>query len=166
MQRVFVNSQPIDRTNAAGQAVSPAIDNGGLRLSYLGADEVPVLELSGEFDFGNVPEIERLLRRRLGPFFFKGRDLVLDLALVELVDSAFVGLVVSLARRLHANRRELLITRPVGYARRTLALVGLPNLVPVYDSIDDALAALSGGAPLIPPPFDLGRLAATSPTTP
>jgi anti-anti-sigma factor len=166
MQRVFVNSPPIDRTNAAEQAVSPDIDNGGLRLSYLGADEVPVLELSGAFDFGNVPEIERLLRRRLGPFFFKGRDLVLDLALVELVDSAFVGLVVSLARRLHANRRELLITRPVGYARRTLALVGLPNLVPVYESIDDALAALSGGAPLIPPPFDLGRLAATSPTTP
>ena len=69
-------------------------------------------ELSGEFDFENVPEIERFLRRRLGPFFFKGRDLVLDLAGVEMVDSAFVGLVVSLVRRLHANRRELLITRP------------------------------------------------------
>jgi anti-anti-sigma factor len=122
---------------------------------------VPVLELSGEFDFENVPEIERFLRRHLGPFFFKGRDLVLDLALVDLVDSAFVGLVVSLVRRLHANRRELLITRPEGYVRRTLALVGLPNLVPVYESIDDALAALSAGAPLIPPPFDLAPFAGT-----
>ncbi len=83
---------------------------------------------------------------------------MLDLALVELVDSAFVGLVVSLVARLHEHRRELLITRPVGYVRRTIALVGLPNLVPVYESLDAALGALAAGAPLIPPPFELTPL--------
>ncbi len=128
--------------------------SGGLRLSFRGAGEVPVLTLSGEFDLENVPEIERFLRRHLGPFFFKTRHLVLDLARVDLIDSSFVGLVVSLVARLHEHRRELLITRPVGYVRRTLALVGLPNLVPVYESLDAALRALEGGAPLIPPPFD------------
>jgi anti-anti-sigma regulatory factor len=79
---------------------------------------------------------------------------VLDLARVDLIDSAFVGLVVSLVGRLHKHRRELLITRPSGGVRRTIALVGLPNLVPVYESLDAALSALATGAPVIPPPFD------------
>ena len=125
-----------------------------LRLDFPGDPGVPVLSLSGELDIENVPEIERFLRRHLGPFFFKSRDLVLDLATVTLVDSTFVGLVVSLVRRLHAHGHELLITRPAGYVRRTLAIVGLPNLVPVYESLDEAFAALRVGTPLIPPPFE------------
>ena len=125
-----------------------------LRLDYHDDPDVPVLELSGEFDLENVPEIERFLRRHLGPFFFKTRDLVLDLATVTMVDSTFVGLVVSLVRRLHAHGHELLIARPAGYVRRVIAVVGLPNLVPVYESLDAAFVALGVGTPLIPPPFD------------
>jgi len=131
-----------------------------LRLDYHESPDVPVLSLGGEFDIENVPEIERFLRRHLGPFFFKSRDLVLDLATVTLVDSAFVGLVVSLVRRLHAHGHELLITRPAGYVRRVIAIVGLPNLVPVYESLDDAYAALAVGTPLIPPRFDWSPAAA------
>ena len=157
-----MSQQLVNRTDPTGRTSSLGRGDGGLRLCFMGTGEVPVLKLSGEFDYENVPEIERFLRRRLGPFFFKGRDLVLDLAGVEMVDSAFMGLVVTLVRRLHANRRELLITRPRGYVRRTLALVGLPNLVPVYETLEDALEALSGGAPLIPPPFDLAPFAGAS----
>ena len=39
--------------------------------------------------------------------------------------------------------------------RRTIGLVGLPNVVPVYESLDAALGALATGAPLIPPPFEV-----------
>jgi len=151
---VVVSAQPRDRDETACRALSLTGGSGGLRLSYA-AGEVPVLALSGEFDLENVPEIERFLRRHLGPFFFKSCDLVLDLDLVDLVDSSFVGLVVSLVARLHEHHRELLITRPVGYVRRTIGLVGLPNVVPVYESLDAALGALATGAPLIPPPFEV-----------
>jgi anti-sigma B factor antagonist len=150
-----LSAQTRDRADTAGRAIALKGGGGGLRLSFVGAGEVPVLAMSGEFDLDNVPEIERFLRRHLGPFFFKSRDLVLDLALVDMVDSAFVGLVVSLVVRLHEHRRELLITRPVGYVRRTIALVGLPNVVPVYETLDAAIGALAVGTPLIPPPFDL-----------
>ena len=76
-----VSAQTKDRPETAGHAVTLKGGGGGLRLSFVGAGEVPVLALSGEFDLDNVPEIERFLRRHLGPFFFKTRDLVLDLAL-------------------------------------------------------------------------------------
>ncbi len=150
-----MSAQTKGRADPAGRAVTLSGGGGGLRLSFAGPGEVPVLALSGEFDLDNVPEIERFLRRHLGPFFFRSRDLVLDLALVEMVDSAFVGLVVSLVVRLHEHRRELLITRPAGYVRRTIALVGLPNVVPVYETLDAAIGALAVGTPLIPPRFDL-----------
>lgn len=149
-----MRAEPRVSAETSGHAVSLRGGSGGLRLSFPGGGEVPVLTLSGEFDLANVPEIERFLRRHLGPFFFKSRDLVLDLARVELVDSTFLGLVFSLVARLHEHRRELLITRPAGCVRRTIALVGLPNLVPVYESLDAALGALDSGAALIPPPFD------------
>jgi len=154
-----VSAHPRDRAETAYRATSLRGGSGGLRLSFAGGGEVPVLALSGEFDLENVPEIERFLRRHLGPFFFKTCHLVLDLAGVDMVDSSFVGAVVSLVVRLHEHRRELLITRPVGYVRRTIALVGLPNVVPVYESLEAALLALATGGPLIPPPFTLGPLA-------
>ena len=47
-----------------------------------------------------------------------------------------------------------MLSRPVGHVRRVLALVGLPNLVPVFDSLDEAVAAMrSGELPVIPPAF-------------
>jgi len=143
------------RRRSAREGGGPVTAGGGtLTIAYHHDPEVPVLSLSGEFDIENVAEIERFLHRHLGPFYFRNRDLVLDLHSVTLVDSTFLGLVVSLVRRLHANRHELLITRPAGYVRRIIAVVGLPNLVPVYESLDEAFAALAVGVPVIPPPFE------------
>jgi anti-anti-sigma factor len=114
----------------------------------------PVVELHGDCDAGSVATIEPLLRRRFGPFFFR-RHLVVDISDVRTVDESFIDLVIGLARRLHGERRELVLVRPSGGVGRSLARVGLPNLVPVYESVDEAYDALEGsGGPLIPPRFD------------
>ena len=53
-----------------------------------------------------------------------------------------------------AKRKELVLVRPEGQVRRVLGLVGLPNVVPVYDSVQEAVGALrSGDLPVIPPAF-------------
>ena len=136
--------------------VVPIASDAALALGHFGADaSVPVVFLNGEFDIENVPDIDRFLRRSLGPLYFK-HNLVLDLKRVTFVDSSFLGFVVTLVRRLQKERQELLLTRPVGAVRRTLAAVGLPNVVPVYDSLAEAVSALVPGLPLIPPPFDAG----------
>jgi anti-anti-sigma factor len=119
-----------------------------------------VLELRGEFDLATVPDIDRFLRRRLGPLY-RRRDLVLDLSGATLVDSSFIAFVVGLVTDLRATGRELLLVRPMGQVRRVVALVGLPNLVPVFETVEEALRSLAAGPlPLIPPPFDPTGVAA------
>ena len=117
----------------------------------------PILALSGEFDVANVSEIDRFLRRRLGPFYQRD-DLVIDLSSTTFIDSSFVSFLVRLVKELRGAGRELLLVRPAGQVRRMLAIVGLPNLVPVFDSLEDALQSLRAGPlPLIPPRFELRR---------
>ena len=113
----------------------------------------PVLELSGELDLDTVPQIDRFLRRRLGPLYHQDH-LVIDLAGTTFVDSSFIAFLVRLLSDQRARRKELVLVRPAGQVRRVLALVGLPNVVPVFESRDEAIGALTGGRlPVIPPAF-------------
>jgi stage II sporulation protein AA (anti-sigma F factor antagonist) len=113
----------------------------------------PVLELSGEFDLDTVPDIDRFLRRSLGPLYHQDH-LVIDLAATTFVDSSFIAFLVRLVGDQRARRKELVLVRPAGQVRRVLALVGLPNVVPVFESVDEAVSTLmSGPLPVIPPAF-------------
>ena len=113
----------------------------------------PVLELEGEFDLDTVPEIDRFLRRTLGPLYHQ-EHLVIDLARTTFIDSSFVAFLVRLSMAQRAKRRELLLVRPVGQVRRVFGIVGLANVVPVFESTEAAVdSLLSGRLPLIPPAF-------------
>jgi len=140
----------------------------GLRVSHLpeaaatktrlrvaaGEDGGPaVLELEGEFDLDTVPEIDRFLRRTLGPLYHQDH-LVIDLARTTFIDSSFVAFLVRLSAAQRSKRRELLLVRPTGQVRRVLGIVGLPNIVPVFDTTEAAVASVMGcQGPVIPPAF-------------
>lgn len=128
--------------------------NATLRLTRSrAAQAAPIVTLEGEFDFATVPEIDRFLRRRLGPLYHQ-EDLLIDLGTATYVDSSFISFIIGLVRDQRAKRKELVLVRPRGQVRHTLAVVGLPNLVPVFETLDEAvLALLYGQSPLIPPKF-------------
>jgi anti-anti-sigma factor len=112
-----------------------------------------VLELGGEFDLDTVPEIDRFLRRSLGPLYHQDH-LVIDLAETAFVDSSFIAFLVRLSASLRARRQELLLVRPRGQVRRVFGIVGLANVIPVFESVDAARDSLRGGRmPVIPPAF-------------
>jgi anti-sigma B factor antagonist len=124
-----------------------------LCASVVGEMQRPLVELEGEFDLDTVPEIDRFLRRALGPLYHQ-EHLVIDLTRTTFIDSSFIGFVVRLSAAQRAKRRELLLVRPVGQVRRVLALVGLPNMVPVFESVEAALESLvNDRLPVIPPAF-------------
>ncbi len=132
-----------------------AVRNARLRLTLARASQSapPILTLDGEYDFETVPEIDRFLRRQLGPLYHQD-DLLIDLGGATYADSSLVGFIVRLVRDQRAKRKELVLVRPRGQVRRLLAVVGLPNLVPVFETLDEAVVALVyGKAPLIPPAF-------------
>jgi anti-sigma B factor antagonist len=113
----------------------------------------PVLELEGEFDLDTVPEIDRFLRRSLGPLYHRDH-LVIDLVATTFVDSSFIAFLVRVRGQQREGHKELVLTRPAGQVRRMLGMVGLPNVVPVFESVDDAVGMLAGGGlPVIPPVF-------------
>jgi len=139
----------------SGSPHEPVAQTARLRLiSPRGAAAMPpVLELSGEFDLDNVAGIDRFLRRNLGPLYHQDH-LVIDLAAVTFVDSSFIAFLVRLLTDQRARRKELVLVRPAGQVRRALALVGLPNVVPVFESVDEAVVTLMNGRlPVIPPAF-------------
>ena len=112
-----------------------------------------LVTLTGEFDIETVPSIESCLRRALGPFYC-GENVVVDLSRTTFVDSTFIGFLVRLASKARQAGRELILVRPLGHVRSVLLLVGLPNLVPVYDSLQRAFDSLrTEEVPLIPPPL-------------
>jgi anti-sigma B factor antagonist len=124
-----------------------------LRVSAVREGRPPVLELEGEFDLDTVPQIDGFLRRSLGPLYHQDH-LVIDLAHTTFVDSSFIGFLVRLWGAQRAKRRELLLVHPSGQVRRVLGIVGLPNVVPVFDTLDAAMDSVAGGRlPVIPPAF-------------
>ena len=125
----------------------------GCPLALRGA--APVLELEGEFDLDTVPEIDRFLRRSLGPLYHRDH-LVVDLAATTFVGSSFIAFPVRVLGEQRAGRKELMLARPKRQARRVLGLVGLPTVAPVFESVDDAVGMLaSGRLPVIPPTFSV-----------
>lgn len=131
------------------------VRNARLRLTLARAGQAapPILALEGEFDFETVSEIDRFLRRQLGPLYHQD-DLLIDLGGATYADSSLVGFIVRLVRDQRAKRKELVLVRPRGQVRRLLGAVGLPNLVPVFETLDEAVVALVyGKTPLIPPAF-------------
>jgi anti-anti-sigma factor len=125
-----------------------------LRISAVADDRPPVLELEGEFDLDTVPEIDRFLRRTLGPLYHQDH-LVIDLRRTTFIDSSFIGFLVRLSAAQRVKRRELLLVRPMGQVRKALAIVGLPNMVPVFETTETAVQSLAGGhLPVIPPVFN------------
>ena len=133
----------------------------GARLRLLApapsGSEPPDLQLRGEFDLDTVPEIDRFLRRRLGPLYHQ-QHLVIDLERTTFVDSSFVAFLIRLVGDQRAKRKELVLARPHGQVRRVVALVGLHNIVPVYESVEEAVGALvRGSLPVIPPAFRTAR---------
>lgn len=126
----------------------------GLRVSTSGdGGGPPILELEGQFDLDTVPEIDRFLRRALGPLYHQDH-LIIDLSRTTFIDSSFVTFLVRLSAAQRAKRRELLLVRPGGQVRRILGLVGLPNVIPVFESVEAAVDSLVGGRlPVIPPAF-------------
>jgi anti-anti-sigma factor len=103
-------------------------------------DGVAVVRVTGEVDVATCGLLrDRLLRIVTGDDF---RGLVVNLAGVRFMDSAGIGVLVGVWRRVAATTAGLALAGPAPQVQRALDIAGLTKVLPVYDAEADAVAAV------------------------
>jgi anti-anti-sigma factor len=101
-------------------------------------DRVPVARPRGDIDAANAAAIREELSACLRP---DTDDLVLDLSGTRYLDSAALDMLFRLGERLQQRRARLLLVIPADSQLRRLGeIVGLPQAMPVLDTVPQALA--------------------------
>jgi len=108
-------------------------------------EAVPVLVPPAEI----TEKSDAQLRAALAPYLDgEGPGIVLDLELVEFINSSGLGTLVQVGMRLDGSGRRLALARPNKTVERTLRLVGLDAKMPMFRSVEEASLALR--APSVP----------------
>lgn len=70
------------------------------------------------------------------------RNIVFDLSRLELMDSSGIGLMIGRYKRLHASGGRAAIAGARGNIARMIKLSGIARLIPLYESVSDAVNEL------------------------
>ena len=100
---------------------------------------VVIAEVTGDIDMSTVAGLrERLFRLADG-----GQPLIVDLNRITFIDSAGLGLLISVARRAHEHGGSLhaVCSRP--QTRKLLWLTGVDRRIPLTATVDGALMLLT-----------------------
>ncbi len=101
-----------------------------------------IVELSGRFDAVSAEQVKQDLHQLIE----KGNArLVLNLAGLEFIDSAGLGVLVSCLRRAAAEGGDLRVAEVPAFCRSIFELTRLTRVFDVTESEQDAVAALQAG---------------------
>jgi anti-anti-sigma factor len=105
-------------------------------------DGIVVVALAGEHDLST----EGAVRAALVGAMASSESVVIDLGAAEFVDSRIVATILAAAEDARASDRELVVVAPPSgaFIGRTVHLLGLDQVLPVYASRADALAGVAG----------------------
>lgn len=107
---------------------------------------VQVLDLSGRMTAGEAPKLEQQLAGLREPAEpDEPRYVVLDVTALDNLPSAVVGALLETIRALEAAGGRLVLAGANEAVCLVLDRLGVSELVGRYDSLDEALAALSAG---------------------
>jgi anti-sigma B factor antagonist len=98
------------------------------------------VNVSGELDQATVPQLKRVLGEALGSQ--NGGAIFVDLSDCEFIDSTGLSLLVQAQRRLTEEQRGFAICCPKAEVKRLLELTGIDEAVGMFDTRDEAVAAL------------------------
>ena len=102
-------------------------------------EDKTVLAPQGDVDLSSAPQ----LRTILGPVL-EGENprLLIDLSAIGFMDSTGVGVMVNALNRIKEKGGAIAFCKPTPRVHRVLQIAGLLKALPLYESRDDALAAL------------------------
>ena len=103
---------------------------------------VVVLALPAEIDLASAGRVGEQLGAALAPGV---RIVIADMTATTFCDSSGISMLVRAHRQAAASRTELRLAVPATAVRRVFTLAGMDQLLPIYPSLSQALAA--GPAP-------------------
>jgi anti-anti-sigma factor len=113
-------------------------------------EEVPVIDTVGEIDLTHARRFQAVLERAAS---VARSTVIVSLAGASYFDSQALQVLLLFGRRLTANRRSLLLVAPRAAAlRRLLDVVDVAGAFPLFESVEDALAAARSKPASLPPP--------------
>jgi anti-sigma B factor antagonist len=107
-------------------------------------DDVAVFALSGELDLATVDTVRSAAESACA----KGLRVVLDLSGVEFCDSTGLGMIISLFRQANSAGGQLLLSAPMPRIRYLLEISGVDQVVPIRDTVDEAVQSRTNDNPL------------------
>jgi anti-sigma B factor antagonist len=113
------------------------------------ADDVFVISLAGDGDLIAAPELRAHVDQAIGR---GAHALLLDLTAATFVDSTALGILVDALKRLRPRGGRVAVACPDPGIRKVFDITGLDRMLPVLESVPDALAVL--GEPPPPPAPD------------
>jgi anti-anti-sigma factor len=107
-----------------------------MQIERSSTDGAVVVRIEGRFEFSTRNEYKRLI----GQIVQEGhRRLVLDLEGVTFLDSSALGLLLLTDQNFKLKKGSFSLVKPTGYVRQVIELANLPRVIPVYDSVDEAI---------------------------
>ena len=100
---------------------------------------IPVLVPPSEITEKSLEQLRAALAPHLDA---PGPGIVLDLELVEFINSSGLGTLVQVGMRLDGHGRRLVLARPNKTVERMLRLVGLDAKMPMFRSVEEASLAI------------------------
>jgi anti-anti-sigma factor len=110
-------------------------DTGQIVVQHL--PTVSVVSLHGEHDLASLPAVEAALDDLLD----RGTSVILDLSQASFIDSSTLGAALRGHHPPTVARIVAVAAPPGNEPRRLIDLVGVSTLVPVFDSLNDAIAS-------------------------
>ena len=112
-----------------------------MKIAEQEGPEHTVLRVEGSLKVGETARAladscERIARERKGA-------LILDLSLLDYMDSTGVGVLVGALKRFQAGKRPILLAAPQRRILTGLRVTHLDTLFQIFDTLDQALAALA-----------------------
>jgi anti-sigma B factor antagonist len=119
------------------RACDPEVYVSELRLSSERRDGSLIVAIGGELDIVTSRQLDEHLARARR----KDRRVVLDLSAVEFMDTSSLAVIVGHWKRLEAAGGTLVLAGARYRYTKTLWITGLADRLPMYDTVDDAVAA-------------------------
>jgi anti-sigma B factor antagonist len=115
------------------------------QLAHLAFEEqgrVVVARLAGEVDLSNAGDLQRSM---LDAVPNTAEAMVVDLSVVSYLDSSGIRMLGEIGERLGWREQRFVVVAPPGSrVRGVLTIAGAESVVPFEDSLDEALARVSG----------------------